>query len=39
VQTYMDTLSKMPAWKQSLPADGDAAVEAGWKKKIATGGH
>jgi hypothetical protein len=29
--TYMAALSDMPAWRRTLPADGDAAVVAGWK--------
>jgi hypothetical protein len=37
IQTYIGTLSKIPAWQKSLPTDGDASIEAGWKAKVSSG--
>ncbi|KAF5827157.1 dehydroascorbate reductase [Dunaliella salina] len=37
IKTYIDTLSSKPAFKQTLPADGDSVIEAGWKAKVASG--
>lgn len=34
VDAYMAKLSGMPAWQRTLPADGDAAVIAGWGKHM-----
>jgi glutathione S-transferase len=34
VAAYMEKLKGMPAWQHTLPADGDAAVVAGWAKHM-----
>lgn len=35
IKSYMDALSKMPAWTQSLPTGGEQVVVEGWKAKVA----
>jgi hypothetical protein len=36
VAAYMEKLKGMPAWQHTLPADGDAAVVAGWVKHMSS---
>jgi len=36
VAAYMEKLTTLPAWQHALPADGDAAVIAGWGKHMSS---